>query len=149
MALTSCAEWIWSGLAVKYPGVQIAMSEGGIGWVAMLLDRLENVVDRSGYGRDYADGTAGRPGIRPAEVLRRNFWFCTIDDPSTIETRHAIGVDHVMLEVDYPHGDSTWPDTQAVIERAWGHLPVEDLRKLTHENAARLFRWPLPQVTKP
>ena len=65
MALTSCAEWVWSGLPVRFPEVQIAMSEGGIGWVAMLLDRLENVVDRSGYGRDYdgrsVEGTsAGR-----------------------------------------------------------------------------------------
>ena len=60
------------------------MSEGGIGWVAMLLDRLDNMVDRSGYGRDY--GSAVRPaGPAPAEVLRRNFWFCTIDDPSTID----------------------------------------------------------------
>ncbi len=149
MALTSCAEWVWSGLPVRFPEVQIAMSEGGIGWVAMLLDRLENVVDRSGYGRDYATAGSGGKGLRPADVLRRNFWFCTIDDPSTIETRHAIGVDHVMVEVDYPHGDSTWPDTQDVIEAAWGHLPVEDLRKLTHENAARLFRWPLPDVCVP
>ena len=56
--------------------------------------------------------------MRPADVLKRNFWFCTIDDPSTIDTRHAIGVDHIMVEVDYPHGDSTWPDTQDVIESA-------------------------------
>ena len=85
----------------------------------------------------------------PADVLRRNFWFCTIDDPSTIDTRHAIGIDHVMVEVDYPHGDSTWPDTQDVIERAWGHLPLDELRKLTHENAARLYRWPLPDEVRP
>ena len=115
------------------------MSEGGIGWVAMLLDRLDNIVDRSGYGRGYDP-----VGLLPAEVLPRNFWFCTIDDPSTIDTRHRIGIDHIMVEVDYPHGDSTWPDTQEVIERCWGHLPVDDLRKLTHENAADLYRWPLP-----
>lgn len=143
MSLTACAEWLWSGIPVRFPDLRIAMSEGGIGWVAMLLDRLENVVDRSGYGRDFGGGRNGS-GLRPADVLRRNFWFCTIDDPSTIDTRHAIGVDHVMVEVDYPHGDSTWPDTQEVIARAWGHLPVEDLRKLTHQNAARLYRWPLP-----
>jgi predicted TIM-barrel fold metal-dependent hydrolase len=144
MSLTACAEWLWSGLPVRFPDVRIAMSEGGIGWVAMLLDRLDNIVDRSGYGRDYADS-----GLRPADVLQRNFWFCTIDDPSTIDTRHRIGIDHIMVEVDYPHGDSTWPDTQDVIHRCWGHLPVEDLRKLTHENAARLFRWPLPQTVVP
>jgi predicted TIM-barrel fold metal-dependent hydrolase len=149
MSLTACAEWLWSGLPVRYPELQIAMSEGGIGWVAMLLDRLDNVVDRSGYGRDYGSGGPAGPVLRPAEVLRRNFWFCTIDDPSTIATRHSIGIDHVMVEVDYPHGDSTWPDTQEVIERAWGHLPVDELRKLTHENAARLYRWPLPEDRRP
>ncbi|HUY65318.1 MAG TPA: amidohydrolase family protein [Acidimicrobiales bacterium] len=144
MSLSACAEWLWSGLPVRYPGVKIAMSEGGIGWVAMLLDRLDNIVDRSGYGRDYDVS-----GLLPAQVLERNFWFCTIDDPSTIGTRHRIGIDHIMVEVDYPHGDSTWPDTQAVIERCWGNLPVEDLRKMTHENAARLYRWPLPATVVP
>jgi len=153
MSLTACAEWLWSGLAVRFPDIRIAMSEGGIGWVAMLLDRLENIVDRSGYGRDLGAPTrSGVPpgrSLRPADILRRNFWFCTIDDPSTIDTLHAIGADHVMVEVDYPHGDSTWPDTQEVIQRAWGHLPVEDVRRLTHLNAARLYRWPLPPVCLP
>ena len=54
--------------------------------------------------------------MRPADVLHRNFWFCTIDDPSTISTRDAIGVENIMFETDYPHGDGTWPDTQAVFE---------------------------------
>jgi predicted TIM-barrel fold metal-dependent hydrolase len=144
LSLTACAEWLWSGIPVRFPDVKIAMSEGGIGWVAMLLDRLDNIVDRSGYGRDF-----DASGMRPAEILQRNFWFCTIDDPSTIDTRDRIGVDNIMVEVDYPHGDSTWPETQNVIEEVWGHLSVEDLRKMTHRNAAELYRWPLPETTVP
>ena len=144
MSLSACAEWLWSGLPARYPRIRIAMSEGGIGWVAMLLDRLDNIVERSGYGRGYDES-----GLLPAEVLARNFWFCTIDDPSTIDTRHRIGVDHIMVEVDYPHGDSTWPDTQSVVERCWGHLPAEELRRMTHRNAADLFGWPLPETTLP
>jgi predicted TIM-barrel fold metal-dependent hydrolase len=141
MSLSACSEWLWSGYAMRHPDLKVAMSEGGIGWVAMLLDRLDNIVDRSGYGIGW--------DIRPAEVLKRNFWFCTIDDPSTIDTRHRIGIDHIMVETDYPHGDSTWPDTQDVIERYWGHLPTEELRLLTHENAARLYRHPLPETCLP
>jgi predicted TIM-barrel fold metal-dependent hydrolase len=141
MSLTACAEWVWSGWGVKYPNLKIAMSEGGIGWVGMLLDRLDNIVDRSGYGLGW--------DVRPAEVLRRNFWFCTIDDPSTIDTRYAIGVENIMIEVDYPHGDSTWPDTQAVIEKAWGHIPTHELRMMCSENAAKLYRHPLPDVVLP
>ncbi len=117
------------------------MSEGGIGWVAMLVDRLDNIVDRSGYGQGWE--------VRPADVLKRNFFFCTIDDPSTIDTRHAIGVDHIMVEVDYPHGDSTWPDTQDVIEKCWGHIPADELRAMCSENAAALYRHPLPDLVLP
>jgi predicted TIM-barrel fold metal-dependent hydrolase len=140
-SLGACAEWLWSEHPVRHPELKIAMSEGGIGWVAMLLDRLDNIVDRSGYG----------PGwdLRPSEVLQRNFWFCTIDDPSTIDTRYRIGVENIMVEVDYPHGDSTWPDTQRVIEQAWGHLPANELRMICSENAAALYRHPLPDVVLP
>ena len=140
-SLTAATEWLWSEYPVRHPGLKIAMSEGGIGWVAMLIDRLDNMVDRSGYGRGWQ--------VRPSEVLRRNFWFCTLDDPSTIDTRHAIGVENIMVEVDYPHGDGTWPDTQRVIEECWGHIPKHELRAMCSENAARLYRHPLPDPVLP
>jgi predicted TIM-barrel fold metal-dependent hydrolase len=141
LSLTACAEWLWSEYPVRYPELKIAMSEGGIGWVAMLHDRLENMVDRSGYGKRWE--------IRPAEVLRRNFWFCTLDDPSTIDTRYTIGVENIMVEVDYPHGDGTWPDTQQVIADCWGHIPINELRAMCCENAAALYRHPLPDSVVP
>jgi predicted TIM-barrel fold metal-dependent hydrolase len=141
LSLTACAEWLWSGYPVEHPELKISMSEGGIGWVAMLLDRLDNIIDRSGYGLGW--------DIRPADVLTRNFWFCTLDDPSTIETRQRIGVENIMVEVDYPHGDGTWPDTQLEIEKHWGHIPDDELRMMCSENAAKLYRHPLPAVVLP
>ena len=141
LSLGTCAEWLWSEYPVRHPNLKIAMSEGGIGWVAMLIDRLDNIVDRAGYGPDWPD--------RPSEVLRRNFWFCTIDDPSTIVTRDVIGIENIMFEVDYPHADSTWPDTQQVVEEVWGHLPPDELRMMCAENAAKLYRHPLPEVVLP
>ena len=140
-SLHACAEWLWSAYPAERPALKIAMSEGGIGWVAMLLDRLDNMIDRSGYGLGW--------DVRPSEVVQRNFWFCTIDDPATIDTRHRIGVENVMVEVDYPHGDSTWPDTQAVIEKYWGHIPNDELRMMCSGNAAALYRHPLPDVVLP
>jgi predicted TIM-barrel fold metal-dependent hydrolase len=141
LSLAACAEWLWSGYALEHPKLKIAMSEGGIGWVAMLLDRLDNIIDRSRYGLGWDE--------RPADVLKRNFWFCTIDDPSTIDTRYRIGVENIMVEVDYPHGDGTWPDTQFVIEKYWGHIPTDELRAMCCENAAKLYRHPLPATVLP
>jgi predicted TIM-barrel fold metal-dependent hydrolase len=151
LSLAACTEWLYSGYPMKHPELKIAMSEGGIGWVPMLIDRLDNMIDRSGYakGEELGLEMAHTWTTRPAEVLRRNFSFCTIDDPSTIELRHIIGVENIMVETDYPHGDGTWPDTQAVIEKVWGHIPDNELRAMCCENAARVFRHPLPETVLP
>ena len=98
---------------------------------------------RSGYG-------SGWPGeLGPSDTLRRNFWFCMIDDPSTICTKDTIGVENILFESDYPHGDGTWPDTQQVMHDILGDLPEDEIRKITHENAAALYRHPLPTTRLP
>ena len=66
LSLGACAEWLWSEYPLRHPTLKIAMSEGGIGWVAMLLDRLDNIIDRSRYGM----GWDMRPSRRaPAQLL--------------------------------------------------------------------------------
>jgi len=141
-ALVAAAEWLWSGVALRFPTLSVALSEGGIGWVPMLMDRVDYVLKHSASG---SDSNAWPSDLLPSEVLGRNFWFCTIDDPSVIEIRSRIGIDHIMLESDYPHADSTWPDTQTVMGDTLGHLPDDELRAIAAGNASRLFRHPLPE----
>ena len=83
------------------------MSEGGIGWVAGLLDRLDHVRK---YDAMY--GTWNDVALSPADTFRRNFWVCAIDDPSAFLQRDVIGIENILVESDYPHADSTWPITQ-------------------------------------
>jgi predicted TIM-barrel fold metal-dependent hydrolase len=66
-----------------------------------------------------------------------------------LPTLPTVGVDHVMFETDYPHGDGTWPDSQQVFSDVFGALSREDQAKIGHENAARLFRHPLPPPGSP
>ncbi len=42
-----------------------------------------------------------------------------------------------MVESDYPHADSSWPDTQAVLAANWGALPDDELRAVAGGNAGR------------
>lgn len=135
----TAVDWLYSKVALRYPDIKIVLSEGGITWVPALLDRL----DHSFKYHEFFGTWVGEE-ITPSELLRRNFWFCAIDDPTGFDVRHRIGIDHIMIESDYPHGDGTWPDTQAVIHRQIGHLPANEIAKITYGNAAALFNHPLP-----
>ena len=149
LSLTACVDWLWSGVPLRFPELRIAMSEGGIGWVPMLADRLDYVHGWSGHGRQAWPSTE----LTPTEVLLRNFWFCSLDDPSIWPIRDRIGVDHIMVEVDYPHADSTWPDTQdvpgrppgrAAGRRAAPRLPAQRRRAVPPPAARRRACLPPP-----
>jgi predicted TIM-barrel fold metal-dependent hydrolase len=142
-AITATAEWLWARIPLRFPALQIALSEGGIGWVPMLLDRLDYVAAHSAVGSE----TLWKGELTPSEAVQRNFWFCSIDDPTTLRVRDRIGVDHVMVETDYPHADSSWPDTQELLATRFEGLPRPDVDAMTHLNAARLFRHPLPPAS--
>jgi predicted TIM-barrel fold metal-dependent hydrolase len=142
-AMFAAVDWLYSRIPVRFPALRICLSEGGIGWVAGLLDRLEHV---GRYQHMY--GTWDGIDVSPAEVLQRNFWFCAIEDRSGLEQRHRIGVDHICLESDYPHQDGTWPDTQDILRTQLADVPADDVRKLTWENASRLFEFPVPPAVQ-
>ncbi|MBO0729692.1 MAG: amidohydrolase [Acidimicrobiaceae bacterium] len=139
-ALTMCAaaDWVSSKIAVRFPRLKIVMSEGGIGWVPVLRERMERSHRMRGDSTDWDED------ITPAELLTRNFWFCAIEEPRSIEARHHIGVDRILLEVDYPHADTSWPDTQEQIGAMLAGVPADEVRKMTHENAAHVYRHPIP-----
>ena len=86
--------------------------------------------------------------ISPSEVLQRNFWFCAVDDPSAWALRHRIGVDRIMLESDYPHPDSNWPNTQAVFQEQLRDVPPEESMRISWGNASELFRHSVPAAVQ-
>jgi predicted TIM-barrel fold metal-dependent hydrolase len=139
-AMVAAADWLWAGIPTRFPGLKVAFSEGGIGWVPMLIDRIDYVMEHSARGLS----TWRDPDLSPTDALRRNFWFCTIDLGSTFALRDHIGIGHIMMESDYPHADSTWPDTQAAARVALAGCTAEEVRMVTWENAARLFHVEVP-----
>ena len=144
LSLSACAEWLWSGHPVRHPDLKIIMSEGGIGWVAMLHDRLENIVDRSGYGH-YFGGD-----LRPAEVLRRNFWFC--DDRRSVDVRARAtrsGSRTSCSSPTTPTATAPGRTRKRCSPTCSATSPPTEIAKISHENAAALFRHPLPPPSSP
>ena len=144
-AMYAAVDWLYSKVPVRFPGLRICLSEGGIGWVAGLIDRLDHC---HRYGDEVLHSWDG-VDLSPADVLRRNFWFCAIDDPAGLLTRHVIGVENLLVESDYPHADSTWPDTQALLARHLAGVPVDEQRRICWGNAVELFGLPVPPERLP
>jgi len=112
------------------------LSEGGTGWVPYFLARADYVYEHHHQwtGQEFGD-------VKPSEVFRRQIVSCFFEDPIGVELRHQIGIDMITWECDYPHSDSTWPEAP---ERLWPvlrDLPREDVDKMTHLNAMRVFRY--------
>jgi predicted TIM-barrel fold metal-dependent hydrolase len=139
-AMAAAADWLWARIPTRFPEIRVAFSEGGIGWVPMLIDRIDYVLSHSAVGSQGWDD----PNLAPTDAMRRNFWFCTIDLPSTMSLRQHIGIDHICMESDYPHADSTWPDTQLLAIDGLRDFTPDEIRKVTWENASNLFRHPVP-----
>ncbi len=142
-AMFAAVDWLYSRLPIRFPELKICLSEGGIGWVAGLLDRLDHVRK---YDSMY--GTWNDLTISPADTFRRNFWVCAIDDPSAFLQRDVIGIENILLESDYPHADSTWPHTQEKIAAQIAGLTDAEIRRVTWQNASELFGHPVPEAVR-
>ena len=77
--------------------------------------------------------------LMPSEYLRRQVYATFIEDPVAIRERHTIGEHNLMWSSDYPHGESTWPDSREKIEAWFADIPEESTHNIVFENARRLY----------
>jgi len=123
----------------RFPDLKVALSEGGIGWIPFYLDRA----DRHATNQAWLHHDADFGGKLPSEVFREHILACYITDPSGLRLRDRIGIDVIAWECDYPHTDTTWPESP---EFAWREFQEagctdEEIQKITWQNACRFFNW--------
>ena len=130
------ADWLNLAALNRYPGLRIALSESGIGWIPYFMERADFSHSRH---KEWTHSEAIFRGRPPSTVFREHFTSCFIDDAFGLKNLDAIGEDNVCYECDYPHSDTLWP---LVPERLWEtvrHLATAQIKKVTHQNAMRIF----------
>jgi len=65
--------------------------------------------------------------------------FLNEDDQPALLTRDIIGEDRLMWGSDYPHTDSTWPCSAAVLDEMFQQYPAEAQEKITRTNVQKLY----------
>jgi predicted TIM-barrel fold metal-dependent hydrolase len=131
----STADLVFSGVLQRHPQLKFMLSEGGIGWIPYILERLDYTWERHRWYQNISRVD------RPSDLFRRHIWGCFIDDVHGVASRDAIGIDKILIEVDYPHSDSNWPNSRKRIAENLIDVSDEDTHRIVELNARELLHF--------
>lgn len=131
-------DWLFSGVLVRHPNLKIALSEGQIGWIPYVLERADDVwMEHRGWQNDGFE--LPEP---PSTYYYRSVYGCFFNDRAGIELLDRCGEDNVTFESDYPHTDSTWPNSLDVASDCLAGLDPTQVWKILRGNAIAMLDLP-------
>lgn len=137
LSTLTATDLLVAGVFRRFPDLKVGLSEGGVGWIPFFLDRLErHMTNHKWTGLDIGD-----KGLSATEIFQKHFIGCFITDPSALHLRDRIGIDSLAWECDFPHSDSTWPNSPEMVmdEFVSAGLSDAEINKITYENVARFY----------
>jgi predicted TIM-barrel fold metal-dependent hydrolase len=129
-SMTSMLDFVLSGVFERHPNVRIAYSEGQIGWLPYAIRRADKVW----LAKDKEGGGYKRSARPPSSYIPGHVYGCIFDDDTALLCRDLIGMDQIMIEVDYPHSACAFPNMPEVA------LELCRVAKLDREERYKLLR---------
>ena len=102
---------LMGGVLERFPKLKMVSAENDTGWLPHFMYRLDHAYNKYGAHR------AANSEMKPSEFMRRQLWATFQDDPIGPATYKFFGTDNYMWASDFPHTDSTWPNSLKVIKR--------------------------------
>ncbi len=132
MGQDTLKEWLDSGNFERYPNLTVALSENGIGWIPSVLSLAdwEETLNRRVEPND---------GPMPSELFRAHIYGCFIDEPVTPKLLEEVGTDNIMIETDFPHTATNWPNSMERVNECLAGIPDDARWKILRGTAERLF----------
>ena len=135
-AMGSMCDYILSGIFVRFPKLRIAYAEGQVGWMPYVIERMDKIWKERGdasFGIDLPNP--------PSSYIPNHIWGCIFDDEIGLKNRDIIGMNQICFEVDFPHADTTFPNTlnvaTTICEEAG--LSEDEIYQLMRGNAIECF----------
>jgi predicted TIM-barrel fold metal-dependent hydrolase len=129
----SFTDIVLGGVMMRFPKLKIVSAENDTGWLPHYMYRLDHAFEK--WGVQMAEPLE----MKPSEYIRRQLWATFQDDPIGPMTWRFFGEDNYMWASDFPHTDSTWPHSQEVIAKNFAGVPKKVTKKITCDNAAKLY----------
>ena len=129
---------IFGGVFDRHPDLPVVCVEADAGWAAHWMYRADHAVER--HRNWLGAATLER---RPSEYFRDNVYVTFQDDWVAFQTAHLVNHEHLLWASDFPHSDSTFPQSQHVLAEHTAHLDDGVREDIVWRNCARLYRLPI------
>jgi len=124
---------VFGGVLERHPKLKFVSVEGNIGWLGYWIEKSDRTYKRH---RHWTQLNLPNP---PSYYYFRQIYSTFIEDKVGMMIRKVIGVDNLMWSSDYPHTDTTWPDSKKYIEESFEGVTGEDRYKILAGNAMKLY----------
>ena len=130
---------IFSGALERFPQLKLVLVENEIGWLPFFVEQWDR------YWERHRKADPVPIDKLPSFYFDRQIYATFFNDPIGGHILSAWGQDNCMWSNDFPHPNSTWPNSREVIARDLGHLPPETLAKLAYSTVTELYSLKVPQ----
>src|SRR5256714_333908 len=140
-ALSLC-DMIFSGVFERHPRLTLAIVEFELSWAPHVLASMD-------YTYRERTGEAiyrFKDGMRPSDFFHRNVVLSFQEDAIGVRLRDAIGVDNMMWGSDYPHSESTFPQSRKILAEILADVPEAEQAKIVGGNTARVYRFDVARL---
>jgi predicted TIM-barrel fold metal-dependent hydrolase len=142
----SLADLVFTGVFERYPGLRVGSVEHELAWIPFFLDQMNyTYTDRPRRGEWYR---FAEEGALPSDYWHRNCFASFQEDGNGVRMRDVIGVETLMWGSDYPHTESTFPRSKAIVEEILVDVPADEAHAIVCDNAARLYGFPVPASSR-
>ena len=140
-AISMC-DMIFSGVFERHPRLEVAIVEFELAWAPHVLSSMDYT-----YRERHEEALYRfRDGMRPSDFFHRNVFLSFQEDAVGIRLRDVIGVDNLMWGSDYPHSESTFPQSRKFLAEILAGVPEDEQATIVGANTARLYRFDLARL---
>jgi predicted TIM-barrel fold metal-dependent hydrolase len=139
---TSMCDMIFAGVFERYPNLKLAIVEFELAWVPHLLSSMDYTYRERHEEAFYRF----KDGWRPSDFFHRNVFLSFQEDEVGIRLRDIIGVDSMMWGSDYPHSESTFPQSRQILAQILAGVPEDECAKIVGGNTARLYHFDMARI---
>jgi predicted TIM-barrel fold metal-dependent hydrolase len=127
--------FIFGGVFERHPRLRVVSVEADAGWVPHYMYRMDHAYSRHRYW--LPSGTLTK---MPSEYFREHVYTTFQDDWTAFQVKDLCNIRRLLWANDFPHSDSTWPESQAVLARHAAALTAGERDLILHDNVAELYR---------